>query len=128
MSDEWFLKKLVHAIVFGEELETSALTQVWNLLHVTDLSSAILTLLKSQSSGIFNIASEKSFSFLEIVNQISNIAKTESRLKVGSLPFRRDETFVMRPSIEKLRSLGWSETVSLNQGLREMIAQVQLSN
>ncbi len=128
MSDEWFLKKLVRAIVLGEELETSALTQVWNLLHVTDLSSAILTLLKSQSSGIFNIASEKSFSFLEIVNQISNIAKTESRLKVGSLPFRPDETFVMRPSIEKLRSLGWSETVPLSQGLRDMIAQVQLSN
>jgi nucleoside-diphosphate-sugar epimerase len=58
---------------------------------------------------------------LEVVNMITRISGAEHNLRIGALPFRNDETFVMKPNVEKLLSLGWKEKYSLEEGLREVM-------
>ena len=121
MSNKWFLKKIIHAIKEGTDLQTSPLTQIWNFLHQDDCASAIITILEGNGKGIYNIASASSVQLLEVINMITRIYGVEHNLRIGALPFRDDETFVMKPNIEKLLSLGWKEKYSLEDGLREVM-------
>lgn len=121
MSENWFLSKLVKAISEEQALETSPLTQIWNLLHVEDCASALVALSERGTSGIYNVASEESFRLIELVDLICDLLKKESQLKIGAIPLKSNETLVMRPKIEKLKSLDWTETIDLEDGIRRLV-------
>lgn len=121
MSDDWFLKKMITAIKTEKDLETSELTQIWNFLHVDDCAQAIFSLLNNNSSGIYNVASESSVKLRDVADLIARLCGVEHKLQIGALPFRKDETFVMKPNIEKLINLGWKEEYSLQEGLMELL-------
>lgn len=121
MSESWFISRLVKAISEVQALETSPLTQIWNLLHVEDCASAVIALSESGSSGIYNVASEKSIRLIELVEIVCTLLGKESKLRIGAIPFKSDETLVMRPRIEKLKSLGWSESILLEEGMKRFV-------
>jgi nucleoside-diphosphate-sugar epimerase len=121
MSENWFISKLVKAIFEDQALETSALTQIWNLLYIEDCASALFALSEKGTSGIYNVASEKSLRLLDLVDLVCSLMKKESRLKIGAIPFRPDETLLMKPRIDKLKSLGWVEGVLLEEGIKRVV-------
>lgn len=121
MSESWFISKLVKAISEDQALETSALTQIWNLLHIEDCVSALFTLSERGTSGIYNVASEKSFKLLDLIDLVCSLMKKENRLKIGAIPLRPDETLIMKPRIDKLKSLGWVERILLEEGIKRLL-------
>lgn len=92
-----------------------------DFLFVNDAIEAIIKILDYQGqSDIFNIASGKTFSLLELVILLEQILKRKI-----SIEFREAEAYVVKILSGEIRKaknlLGWQPTVSLKEGLKLMI-------
>jgi len=124
MSKDLFLRRIMSAIHNQNELKTSALTQVWNFLHEKDCARALRILLEKGETGIYHVASKTSLPLIEVVELVARKLGKPITLDIGSIPFRDDDTMVMRPNINKLLQLGWDEEVTLESGINRMIHEM----
>jgi GDP-L-fucose synthase len=85
-------------------------------LHVDDLASAVLTLLKNdQTQGVFNVGCGKDITIAELARLVCEVIGFH-----GSLEFdasKPDGTPRKLLDISKLAALGWSPSVSLREGI-----------
>ena len=121
MSRDLFLTKIIRAINNQEKLSTTSLTQIWNYLHEDDCARALLFLLGSGISGTYHVASRRSLPLIDLVRLVAMYLGKPVSLDIGSVPFRRDDTLVMRPNIDKLSTLGWKELIPLESGIKQLV-------
>lgn len=95
-----------------------------DFLYVSDLVRLLLLTLEIRPSGAYNAGSGVATSVEELVKVVTSFTgerKLESR---GEL--RDHEILEVRADIEKARrDLGWQPTISLNQGIQEVVASLQ---
>ncbi|WHY69948.1 GDP-mannose 4,6-dehydratase [Neobacillus sp. SuZ13] len=107
-----------HITVYGDG------TQTRSFCYVTDTIRGLKLLMeKDESNGeIINIGNPVEYSILNVARLIKALANSTSTITFHPLP--QDDPKVRRPVIEKGKALlGWSPTVSLEDGLKETIRQ-----
>ena len=98
-----------------------------SFLYITDMITALFyVLFKGEDKQAYNIASSKETSILELAQILVNLYP-EKNLKIEFAKDVFKKGYIKSPSsranfsTEKLRSLGWSETVDIKTGFKRMI-------
>lgn len=106
-------------------------TQSRDFIHVDDVCRAIFACLEHKSSDgnqlIFNIASQKSTTLLELIRLINRILSEDTKMSPLQPSFseaRDGDIHNSLGSIERIRTaLAWEPTIQLSEGLSAMIEQ-----
>ncbi|RNL64203.1 SDR family oxidoreductase [Nocardioides marmoriginsengisoli] len=102
--------------VFGDGEQTRS------FCYVEDLVSGLIALMDSppEVTGPINIGNPGEFTMLELAEKVIALVGGESKLVHEPLP--TDDPVRRKPNIDKAQSLlGWSPTVSLDQGLKPTV-------
>jgi len=101
-----------------------------DFVYVSDVVSAMVALLESQSAGSaagggfanYEVGSGSPVPLRDVVELIHKLTGSRSRLLFGALAYRPGEPVVTRADTSALRVLGWQPLVTLPEGLERTIA------
>jgi nucleoside-diphosphate-sugar epimerase len=109
------------------ELNLTEGLQERDFIYIDDLVAAIMLIVsKSVSHDAeyveFNIGSGKAVTVKSFVELVKQLTKAKTELNFGSIPYRKNEPMICVADISALMKLGWSPSVSLEDGLRNTIS------
>lgn len=109
------------------ELKLGPCTQLWNYLHVEDLTGALYALMfhPDVSSGVYNVANRKSDTrpLREYVQEIQRICKGKGKLSFGPRPPHAEGEANLIPDIKKLcQTTGWEPCIRFEDGIGGMVS------
>jgi nucleoside-diphosphate-sugar epimerase len=97
-------------------------TQVRDHLHVTDVASALTTILAAGTSGIYNVCSGEPVTLRHVLETLEDLLGRAKQLRFGDLPHRPSKTTFLTGDSMRLRGLGWSPRFGLRDGLADALA------
>lgn len=116
------IPSLVRAIGARTPVGLSDGLQVRDLIHVSDLSDAIVVLADSKATeGVFNVARGQSTTIRAIAEQVARLMAGETLLRFGQLPRRQGEPDAVTAVVEKLPRLGWRPKLDLEETIRKAV-------
>lgn len=98
--------------VFGSGLQTR------DFVHVNDVVNALL--LGLDNTGLYNIGTGTETSVLQLIDLIHGITKSKPAMKFT--PPIEGDIRRSRAEIEKIKALGWQPKLSLEDGIRSLLA------
>lgn len=94
-----------------------------DFVHVSDLVKGLLLIVdKSPANEIFNLGSGKEVSMRELTSIISSVTGRSAVLNV--MPEITQDTYRLVGDIIKLKSLGYTPTISLNKGVKQLAEEL----
>jgi nucleoside-diphosphate-sugar epimerase len=96
--------------------------QVRDFLHVEDVASAFVAIIKSGMKGVVNIGSGKPETVKDIATTIGNIIGRPDLLKVGAIPYREDDPPFVCANNLLLKTIGWVPKYELQSGMEQTIS------
>ncbi len=95
-------------------------SQTRSFCFVTDLIEGLILLMNSKNTGPINLGNPSERTVLSLAQTI--IEQTQSSSSLSYHPIPVDDPKVRRPDIKKAkRLLGWTPTISLEEGLKKTI-------
>lgn len=94
-------------------------------IHVSDVISAITTIIEHRSFGLsfYNVGSGQAHSIKEIVDLFSKLSGISIDVEKDPLQYRNYESTVECADIQKLQSLGWNPSISIEEGIRNLVLE-----
>lgn len=110
--------------LIGVPAELSVATQRRDYLHARDAAIALTLLGEAPrlANRTFNIGSGEGASVREVASTIASLLPRPVALRFGAVTPTRSEPKAMVADASALRSLGWTPTFTLEDGLRQTIA------
>ena len=96
--------------------------QVRDYLHVQDVARAFVSVLQSSLQGAVNISSGESRTLKEVFDLIGVTLGAQHRLGYGESPQLANDPPFLVGDCHRLKSTGWTDQISLEEGLAESIA------
>ena len=94
--------------------------EIRSFIHIDDFISAFqLILKKGKHLNIYNIGTSEKIKIKDLAKLISNIFS--KKIKIKRSPIKKGGTKIRLPSINKIKKLGFKQTLSLKQGLKKLI-------
>jgi UDP-glucose 4-epimerase len=119
----WLIPYLIRTLLAGERPKLTKAEQVWDYIHVDDVSEAIVAALQTGARGIFNLGSGQARPLREIVECLRDAIDPTLPLGFGEVDYRPDQVMHLESDVRALCSAtGWKPRVPLEQGLAEVIA------
>ncbi len=111
-----------------KKIEVGDLNIIRDFLHVDDVVSAYIVLLRKGITGeLYNVCSGKGYSLKEILDHIYEIAEINENYIISEKLIRPNDNPVIIGSYEKLYNLtGWEPIKNLKDELRLMVSQKEL--
>jgi GDP-4-dehydro-6-deoxy-D-mannose reductase len=101
------------------EISTGNLTAVRDYLYIDDVVTAYACLLAEGISGeVYNVCSGNGLSIGDLLSLIISISGAEYRAVTDPGLLRKQDQFRQVGSSEKLRSLGWTQKIPIEKGLK----------
>lgn len=123
--ESYFLIPKIVACFKNKEpvLELGNLSVTRDFMDVRDVIAAYLLLMENfQNGGIFNIASGKAFSIMEIIDFLSQISNHRPRIQSNPHFTRANDIFYAVGSYTLLsKTVGWEPKISFYETLKEML-------
>ena len=105
--------------VYGDGMQTRSFT------YVSDSIEAIMLLLKKGKNGeVYNVGSDNETTVLNLAEIVKNITRSNSEIKFFPLPL--DEPKRRSADITKLKLLGFTLRVPLNEGIQIMVQKYRV--
>jgi len=113
---------VVRSLLGGQPARCTAGTQVRDFLHVGDVGSAVVALLRRAVGGAVNIGSGTPIAIADVVRQIAELVGRPELVQLGALPTPPSEPPVLVAGTRRLfGEVGWRPSVPLAQGLAETV-------
>jgi len=91
--------------------------KILDLIYVSDIVNAITTSMQNSNKQVFNVSTENGVTLTELINTIERV--TDTKLIRNISPEIRNDVELKRVgSVQKLKSIGWEQKVSLEEGIR----------
>lgn len=117
-----FVPSLARALANGERFPMTGGAQKRDLVHVKDVTRAILAVVAVGADGTFNVGSGVGVTMEEIGLKLARLAGRPDLLGVGDLPYRENEVWDYAVDATALRdATGWTPRVVLDDGLKETL-------
>ena len=121
--DSFIFKSLIKCISTSDNKSFSFPNKKNDYIYVSDVCRAIIYLIKSSASGIFNVGTGQSFPNKDLVNMI--MKQSHSTIKLET--FDSSENFSL--DINKIYSLtGWKPSVSIWDGISLLLQEEKFKN
>lgn len=99
-------------VVYGNPDE-----KILDLIYVSDIVDAIVTSMYNSNKQVFNVSTETGITLTNLIDTIEQV--TNTKLIRDIVPEIRNDIELKRVgSVKKLKSIGWTQKVSLEQGLK----------
>jgi nucleoside-diphosphate-sugar epimerase len=116
------VSSVARALTRGEPAPCSEGGQRRDFLHTNDVAGAFVALLDSDVTGAVNIGSGTATAIRDVVSIVAAAAGRPELVRFGELASRPDEAPALVADVHRLRDeVGWSPTLSLEQGIREVV-------
>ncbi len=119
---------LIQNALTGQQIDLTGGEQTRDLVFISDVVQALLkaSSMRNIQGEVFNICSGHGVSIRTVADMVLQLTQSESKLKLGVLPYREHEAMSVVGSPEKsLKAMGWSAKTSLKEGLTQTIASVK---
>lgn len=110
------------ALLGGRPAQTTSGEQRRDFLHVDDVANALLAIAASDLSGAVNVGSGEATPVREVVLRLGRLAGHPELLEFGTLEPNPDDPPIVVSDSSKLRGAGWSQRLSLAEGLAATVA------
>jgi nucleoside-diphosphate-sugar epimerase len=117
-----FVPFLINRLLRGEQAGCSSGEQIRDFMHVGDVARAFVHLLDSSVTGPVNIGTGEPVTLAHVARCISEELNGRDLLRLGALPRPSGDPDRLVPDVSILRSLRFSVTKDLPEGLRDTIA------
>ena len=119
-----FLTRVVRACISGQPLDLTVGTQKRDFIHIDDVINALIRIIDQPEPAyrVIPVGSGTALPVRQVVERIHAAAASRSELRFGTVPLRPNEPECCVADTTYLRRLGWTPTVSLDQGLYDLVA------
>ena len=114
------MPSVINSCLKGEDVKVSDCLKFQDYLHVKDTACGIVNVFESDIQGAVNICSNKPVQLRTIVEKIAELTNFKGKILWGAIPAAFGDEVVVGNN-EKLKSTGWSQKYSLEEGLKETI-------
>lgn len=114
------MPSVINSCLKGEDVKVSDCLKFQDYLHVKDTACGIVDVFESDIEGAANICSGKPVQLRAIVEKIAELTNFKGKILWGAIPAAFGDEVVVGNN-EKLKSIGWSQKYSLEEGLKETI-------
>lgn len=113
---------VVLSMLRGKKAKTSHAMQVRDYMHVQDAANGLVSLLNSDLTGDYNIASGQPVTLKHILHEIADIMGGRELLEIGAIPARENETPLILADMRKFnKATNWKPAFDLCSGLEQTI-------
>jgi nucleoside-diphosphate-sugar epimerase len=126
----WIIPSTIYKLIKNKKTKFTNGQQIYNFIYVADIASAIIkSLFNNKANGVFNLASEKSYSIKYIIKLIFKKLRIKKKPVFGELSYRNDQVMKFLPSITKIKKkLKWKPVYSISTGIDKMIKFIEKKN
>lgn len=114
------MPSVINSCLKGEDVKVSDCLKFQDYLHVKDTACGIVDVFESDIEGAVNICSGKPIQLRAIVEKIAELTNFKGKILWGAIPAAFGDEVVVGNN-EKLKSTGWNQKYSLEEGLKETI-------
>ena len=93
---------------------------VRDMIHISDVTSCLLSMTKIQKKGIYNIATGTSISMKDLALMILKVANFEE-YKLVELKHNKTTSCISLDISNTKKTFAWSPSISLQDGLKELV-------
>jgi nucleoside-diphosphate-sugar epimerase len=105
----------------GEEVMLKTPDSIKDFIYIDDLAEALLTVVNKRFRGIINLGTGQGTAILQMAGFIGQCLGRTDLVRVASKPEPDPFPYVVADAT-RLKSLGWRQRVSWEEGLRRMLA------
>lgn len=119
----WLIPSVATQILAGQAPRTSAGTQKWDYLHISDTAEGILAAALTESAqGVFNLSSGRAVAVRTIVEHIRDLACPGLPLTFGEIPFGPNQIMHLEGDSSRLgAATGWAPRIAIEEGLATVV-------
>jgi nucleoside-diphosphate-sugar epimerase len=122
----WFIPYIAGELLKGNSPLLTKCEQLWDYLYVDDAAAAILSVVKKNVTGIYNIGSGKTISLKYIVDLIRNEINPAIKIQYGAVPYRPDQVMHLEADIAKIQSAtAWKAEISIEEGIKRIVKDLK---
>lgn len=119
------IPSLITALRASKPIETTQGHQLRDFIFATDAAALLVRILEGTETGAFNIGTGRGTPVRRAIELLADrLGASRELLRFGARPLAEGEPMVLVADMEKVRrSLGWTPTVSVEEGLALTVAQ-----
>lgn len=117
-NSDWLIPMIFNKLKANERVPLTYGEQIWSYLHAYDLSQAMYKVLNSSIKGAVNVGNPQTLTIKDAAVAAADYFGKRELLDFGHIPYREDQVMELKPITTKLSSVGWSPTVSFEEGIR----------
>lgn len=114
------MPSVINSCLKGEDVKVSDCLKFQDYLHVEDTARGIVDVFEADIQGAVNICSGKPMQLRTIVEKIAQLTNFKGNILWGAIPAAFGDDLVAGNN-EKLKSTGWTQKYSLDEGLKMTI-------
>lgn len=115
------MPSVILSMLNQEDVRVSDCIKQQDYLHVFDTADAIVALLESAVTGAVNICSGTAVRLRTVVEEIAQLMQFDGNILWGAIPSSFDDPLVVGCSERLTQEVGWSQRISLKEGLQQTI-------
>ena len=115
-----FIPSLIQSLILNNEFKMTSGNQTRDFIYISDLIDIMILISKSKKSNgqIYNVGSGIKLKLSEVAISIAKDLKKESYLKLGAIPYRKNEVMDYSVCIEKIQTnFNWKPKVDFKKGI-----------
>lgn len=122
-NEGWLIPLLIRDMLAGRRPRVTLGTQKWDWLYIDDVAAAVMAVLESEASGVFNLGSGRPVAVRRAIELIRDFAAPDMQLVFGEVPFRPDQVMHMQADNARLRAAtGWAPRMAFEDGIAHTVA------
>jgi nucleoside-diphosphate-sugar epimerase len=118
------IPSLIKKLLAGEDCVLDDCSATIDYLNIRDFSSAIIHIITCNQTGIFNICSSNEYSVRHVINIIKKNVGSKANIIFDVSKNRKNVSDYICGSNEKLKKIGWKQTIDIEDGIIDMINSV----
>lgn len=119
-ANDMFIPSLINSLIAGRDFEMTEGNQLRDFIYISDLVEAILKVSENKKCNgeIFNIGYGESLKLKNVASMIASNLNKKHLLKLGSIPYRKNEVMKYVTSIQKIKEkTDWIPKVDFKKGI-----------
>lgn len=113
---------LIRALLGGEEIEVTDGRQRRDYLHVSDVASALCTIVEAGAAGSIDVCAGEPTLLTDLFAAVEEATGRPGLIKAGARAYGPGEVVEARGDDTVLRGLGWAPSFDLARGVKDAVA------